>query len=115
VGINTGPAVVGAIGAARRLDYTAIGATVNLAARLCGIAQTGQVLVTSDTLMRAGPGVIHEASEAVILKGIDVPIVPYAVKALTTPLQLSQVMQPTSGALSKLPTVPGLPSPLKPR
>ncbi len=115
VGINTGPAVVGAIGAARRLDYTAIGATVNLAARLCGIAQTGQVLVTSDTLMRAGPGVIHEASEAVILKGIDVPIVPYAVKALTTPLQLSQVMQPPSGALSKLPTVPGLPSPLKPR
>lgn len=115
VGINTGPAVVGAIGAARRLDYTAIGATVNLAARLCGIAQTGQVLVTSDTLMRAGPGVIHEASEAVILKGIDVPIVPYWVKGLTQPLQLSQVMASNSATLSKLPTVPGMPSPLKPR
>ena len=114
VGINTGPAVVGAIGAARRLDYTAIGATVNLAARLCGIAQTGQVLVTSDTLMRAGPGVIHEPNEAVILKGIDMPIVPYTIRALTMPLQLNQVMNP-SATFSKLPTMPGVPSPLKPR
>jgi adenylate cyclase len=91
VGINTGPAVVGAIGAARRQDYTAIGATVNLAARLCGIADAGQVLVTSDTLMRAGPGVIQEASEATMLKGIDTPIVPYLVRGLTQPLQLGLV------------------------
>ncbi len=114
VGINTGPAVVGAIGAARRLDYTAIGATVNLAARLCGIAQTGQVLVTSDTLLRAGPGVIHEASDSVILKGIDVPIVPYSVKALTMPLQLNQVSSP-GPTNAKLPPIPGLTVPLKPR
>lgn len=92
IGINTGPAVVGAIGANQRLDYTAIGATVNLAARLCGIADAGQVLVTSDTLMRAGPGVQHEARDAVSLKGIDVPIVPYSIRRLVQPLQLSQVM-----------------------
>ena len=92
VGITTGPAVVGAIGAQRRLDYTAIGATVNLAARLCSIAGTGEVIVTSDTLMRAGPGVIHEAGESVMLKGIDVPIVPYTVKGIALPLQLSQVI-----------------------
>lgn len=124
VGINTGPAVVGAIGAARRLDYTAIGATVNLAARLCGIAGTGEVLVTSDTLLRAGPGVIHTPNEAVLLKGIDVPIVPYSIKSITMPLQLSKVMAPAASAPAgqgtgvsahKLPTVPGMPSPLKPR
>jgi class 3 adenylate cyclase len=116
VGINTGPAVVGAIGAARRLDYTAIGATVNLAARLCGIAASGQVLVTSDTLLRAGPGLQCEPNEAVILKGIDTPIVPYAVRSITQPLQLSQVMsQNPSSTFSKLPTIPGLQSPLKPR
>lgn len=96
VGINTGPAVVGAIGAQRRLDYTAIGATVNLAARLCSIAGSGEVIVTSDTLMRAGPGVLHEASEPVMLKGIDVPIVPYTVKAIATPLRLSQAIPPPS-------------------
>ena len=104
----------GAIGAQRRLDYTAIGATVNLAARLCGIAQSGQVLLTSDTLMRAGPGVIHEASEAVILKGIDVPIVPYSVKMITVPLQLNQVMAPNASA-HRMVTTPAHPSPLKPR
>jgi adenylate cyclase len=82
VGINTGRAVVGAGGGKRRLDYTAIGATVNLAARLCGIAGAGEVLVTAETLVRAGAGVMNDASEAVMLKGLDVPIVPYRVRAL---------------------------------
>lgn len=98
VGINSGAAVVGAIGAQRRLDYTAIGATVNLAARLCGIAASGEVLITSDTLMRAGPGVVTAANESVILKGLDVPIVPYAVRSITQPLQLSQMVKTQPGA-----------------
>ena len=38
VGVHTGPAVVGALGSKQRMDYTAIGSTVNLSARLCGIA-----------------------------------------------------------------------------
>lgn len=112
VGINTGPAVVGAIGAQRRLDYTAIGATVNLSARLCGIAGAGEVLITSDTLMRAGPGVIAAPGEAVILKGLDVPIVPYAVRSIARPLQLEQVAPAKKIGND---TVPSLPSPLKPR
>ncbi len=91
VGINTGSAVVGAIGGKKRSDYTAIGATVNLAARLCGIADAGSVLITADTLMRAGPGVMNEANEAVILKGLDTPMVPYRVRAIMQPLQLNRV------------------------
>ncbi len=82
IGITTGPAVLGAIGSRRRLDYTAIGSTVNLAARLCGIARAGEVLVTSDTLMHAGEGVIVEANEPIILKGLDQPIVPYTLKSV---------------------------------
>ncbi|MCA2977190.1 MAG: GAF domain-containing protein, partial [Myxococcaceae bacterium] len=93
VGVHTGPAVVGALGSRQRMDYTAIGATVNLAARLCGIAGPNEVLVTSDTLMRAGPGVVTEAREAVTLKGIDTPVVPYAVRSIVQPLQLSQVSE----------------------
>ncbi|GMU61573.1 MAG: hypothetical protein AMXMBFR34_33360 [Myxococcaceae bacterium] len=112
VGINTGMAVVGAIGAQRRLDYTAIGATVNLSARLCGIAAPNEVLITSDTLMRAGPGVIAAPGEAVILKGLDVPIVPYAIRSIAQPLQLNQLAPPRKIGHD---TIPALPSPIKPR
>ncbi|WP_200306014.1 cache domain-containing protein [Paracraurococcus ruber] len=43
-GLAMGPAMVGSIGCAGRLDYTAVGSVVNLAARLCALARDGQVL-----------------------------------------------------------------------
>ena len=45
VGIAMGPATVGTLGYQGRLDYTAIGNVVNLASRLCGLADDGQILV----------------------------------------------------------------------
>jgi adenylate cyclase len=107
VGVHTGLAVVGALGSKSRMDYTAIGATVNLAARLCGIARENEVLVTSDTLMRSGPGVVTEAGEAVILKGLDTPIVPYTLKAVAQPLQLNQPFVRASPPTTTQPGVPG--------
>lgn len=49
VGINTGEAVIGNIGSPRRLEYTAIGDSVNIAARICSLAQGGEVLITEST------------------------------------------------------------------
>ena len=46
VGVNVGPAVVGNIGAPMRMDYTAIGDTVNTAARLEANAPGGTVYVS---------------------------------------------------------------------
>src|SRR5437899_9796918 len=51
MGVNTGLVVVGAIGKDLRMDYTAVGDTTNLAARLIGIAQPGQIVVS----LRAPP------------------------------------------------------------
>ena len=52
IGINTGEAVVGSIGSARRLDYTAIGDAVNTARRLQSLAAGGQILISDSTLSR---------------------------------------------------------------
>jgi adenylate cyclase len=46
IGINTGEAVVGSIGTTSRMEYTAIGDTVNISSRVCGIAKPNQILIT---------------------------------------------------------------------
>ena len=49
VGVNTGRLVAGYMGAKRRLEFTVIGDTVNIASRICGIAAGDQVLMSDAT------------------------------------------------------------------
>ncbi|HXS17924.1 MAG TPA: adenylate/guanylate cyclase domain-containing protein, partial [Polyangiaceae bacterium] len=49
-GIHTGPLVAGYIGSSKALSYTVIGDTANTSARLCGVAQPNQVVVSESTL-----------------------------------------------------------------
>ncbi len=49
IGLNSGTVVVGAIGDDLRMDYTAIGDTTNLAARMESMAESGGILVTRNT------------------------------------------------------------------
>ncbi|MCB1083765.1 MAG: adenylate/guanylate cyclase domain-containing protein, partial [Simkania sp.] len=50
IGIHTGTVVAGNMGAENRLNYTVLGANVNLAARLCDRASPRQILISSATL-----------------------------------------------------------------
>ncbi|OMC29861.1 adenylate/guanylate cyclase domain-containing protein [Mycobacterium colombiense] len=54
VGINTGPALVGNVGALQVRNFTAIGDTMNLAARLQGLARPGQVVIGPNTAAALG-------------------------------------------------------------
>lgn len=83
IGINCGDAVVGNIGCEFRMDYTAIGDTVNTAARLESRAKPGQILI-SDKLYKALENRI-EAEEVgnMELKGKSNKIMVYSVTSIT--------------------------------
>src|SRR3989475_2145287 len=80
MGINTGPVVVGAIGRDLRMDYTAVGDTTNLAARLLKVAAPGQIVVSRYTQhMRDGFYTFEDLGEFDV-KGKTQPIRAYALK-----------------------------------
>ncbi len=53
IGINTGDMVVGNMGSVNHQDYTVVGSTVNVAARLCGVARGSEIILTETTLKTA--------------------------------------------------------------
>ena len=73
VGVNSGPAVIGNVGAAEQRSFTAIGDTTNLAARLQAVAEPGRVVIGAATAAEL-PGAILEPLGPLDLKGKSEPV-----------------------------------------
>jgi adenylate cyclase len=80
MGINTGYCDVGNFGSDLRMDYTIIGAEVNVAARLEQAADPGGILISKETYMLVRDEILACVREPLIAKGFDDPIIAFAVR-----------------------------------
>jgi class 3 adenylate cyclase len=77
IGVATGEVILGSIGSEERRDYTAVGAHVNLAARLCSMASGREILLAESTWQQVQDLVAAERLDEVRIRGLQVPVTVY--------------------------------------
>jgi len=82
IGVNFGSMVLGNMGAKERMDYTVIGPEVNLCARLCSAAESGQILLTKDKVAE------HFLSSLFKFREVD----PKSLKGFSSPIETVEVL-----------------------
>ena len=82
IGIAQGYATLGRIGFEGRFEYTAIGSVVNVAARLCAVAEPWQILVTRRVLTGAEELVVSTPAGELELRGLSRPVRAFDVQSV---------------------------------
>jgi class 3 adenylate cyclase/tetratricopeptide (TPR) repeat protein len=82
VGVHSGPAVVGQLGGADRRATMAVGETLNVSARLQGIADPGSVVASSATIELVGDRFVTTPLGPVELRGVPDPVTAFRVHGL---------------------------------
>jgi adenylate cyclase len=84
IGIAQGFATVGAIGFQHRIDYAAIGAVTNLAARLCAAAASGEVLISQRAFTMIEACAAGESLGELTIRGLTKPVAVMRLTGLNT-------------------------------
>ncbi|WP_027553692.1 adenylate/guanylate cyclase domain-containing protein [Bradyrhizobium sp. Cp5.3] len=87
VGVAMGPATVGTVGYNGRLDYTAMGAVVNLASRLCNLAKDAQILADPTIAGRVRDSIPLASLGQRAIKGYDQALEVFAVAQADLPVK----------------------------
>jgi class 3 adenylate cyclase/DNA-binding NarL/FixJ family response regulator len=87
IGVNTGAVIAGTIGGGGRLEYTVVGDAVNVASRLQGEAEGGEILATTCTIAAAGPAIGSEPAGPRQVKGRDQPVETHRILPSTAPAE----------------------------
>jgi class 3 adenylate cyclase len=85
IGLASGEAVAGCMGSEDRLNYTVMGARVNLASRLCSAAGVDEVVIDQNTFDRIKTPVMTDPLPELRVKGFDHPVQAYKVRKLSNP------------------------------
>ncbi len=80
IGIVSGEVVLGSVGSAERLDYTALGSNVNLCWRLCSQAEAREILMNESTYRRVADLVAADPVEPLSAKGFAAPVAAYRMR-----------------------------------
>ncbi len=88
IGLNSGQVVVGSIGDDLRMDYTAIGDTTNLAARMESTAEAGTILISPNTYKQIKQNFIFEPMGRIKVKGKEEPLDVYKLVSKTNKAEI---------------------------
>jgi adenylate cyclase len=89
IGANSGMMLAGNMGSAERMEYTVVGDSVNLASRLSGSGEPGELVITEDVFVEHGLEgmVLTEVKDLIKLRGKKLPVKILSVKDILTPFK----------------------------
>ncbi|MBI5586906.1 MAG: HAMP domain-containing protein, partial [Deltaproteobacteria bacterium] len=78
LGVDSGEVIVGNMGSKSRMEFTAVGDSVNIASRLADLARGGEIIISESVYGSIKDNVIAEPMHAMVIKGFEHPLTLYS-------------------------------------